>query len=88
MLASLSRGWSDVMLAQRLLWDQQANNIMSSAGSKLGALEKFGKNLRLFTDKLKVSGEPDIASQLSAARRRARMGRTAAASEDDEDAAA
>jgi hypothetical protein len=41
--------------------------------SKLDALEKLGKNLRLFTDKMEVSGGLDIATQLSAARRRARL---------------
>jgi hypothetical protein len=36
-------------------------------------LAKLGKNLRLFTDKLEMSGELDIASHLAAARRRARL---------------
>jgi hypothetical protein len=48
--------------------------IKIKAHSKLEALEKLGKNLRLFTDKLEVSGGLDIGAQLSAARRRARMG--------------
>jgi hypothetical protein len=40
--------------------------------------------LRLFTDKLEVSGGLDIGSQLSAARRRARLGKaTTSADEDD-----
>jgi hypothetical protein len=43
------------------------------AHSKLEALRKLGKNLRLFTDKLEVSGGLDMASQLSTARRRARI---------------
>jgi hypothetical protein len=45
-------------------------SIKIKAHSKLDALEKVGKNLRLFTDKLEVSGSIDIASRLSAARRR------------------
>ena len=36
------------------------------AHSKLEALRKLGKNLRLFPDKLEVSGGLDMASQLSA----------------------
>jgi len=43
------------------------------AHSKLEALRKLGKNLRLFNDKLEVSGGLDMASQLSAARRQARI---------------
>jgi hypothetical protein len=52
--------------------DEVLRTIKIKAHSKLDALEKLGKNLRLFTDKLEVSGGPDIASKLSAARRRAR----------------
>ncbi len=51
----------------------QVSTIKIKAHSKLDALEKLGKNLRLFTDKVEVSGGLDIASQLSAARRRARL---------------
>jgi hypothetical protein len=49
--------------------------IKIKAHSKLEALEKLGKNLRLFTEKLEVSGGLDIAAQLSAARRWARFGK-------------
>jgi hypothetical protein len=55
--------------------DEVLRTIKIKAHSKLDALEKLGKNLRLFTDKLEVSGGLDIASQLSAARRRARIDR-------------
>jgi phage terminase small subunit len=54
--------------------DTTARTIKIKAHSKLDALEKLGKNLRLFTDKVEVSGGLDIASQLTAARRRARLG--------------
>jgi hypothetical protein len=53
--------------------DEALRTIKIKAHSKLDALEKLGKNLRLFTDKVEVSGGLDIASQLSAARRRARI---------------
>jgi phage terminase small subunit len=53
--------------------DTVARTIKIKAHSKLDALEKLGKNLKLFTEKLEVSGGLDIGSQLSAARRRARM---------------
>jgi phage terminase small subunit len=55
--------------------DTIARTIKVKAHSKLEALEKLGKNLRLFAEKLEVSGGLDIASQLTAARRRARMER-------------
>jgi phage terminase small subunit len=85
---------SEVQIEERIIKgkdggpDEVVRTIKVRAYSKLDALEKLGKNLRLFTDKIEVSGGLDIASRLSAARRRARIGRTAAASEDDEDAAA
>jgi hypothetical protein len=53
--------------------DEVLRTIKSKAHSKLDALEKLGKNLRLFTDKLEMSGGLDIASNLSSARRRARL---------------
>ncbi|MGF9763929.1 hypothetical protein AAII07_53335 [Microvirga sp. 0TCS3.31] len=69
--------------------DTIARTIKIKAHSKLDALEKLGNNLKLFTDKLEVSGGLDIASQLSPARRRARMDAGAAgADENEEDAAA
>jgi hypothetical protein len=52
--------------------DTAARTIKVRTHSKLDALEKLGKNLKLFTDKLEMSGGLDIATQLSAARRRAR----------------
>jgi phage terminase small subunit len=55
--------------------DEVLRTIKIKAHSKLDALEKLGKNLRLFTDKLEVSGGLDIAMELSAARRRARLGK-------------
>ena len=54
--------------------DEVQRTIKIRAHSKLDALEKLGKNLRLFTDKLEVSGGLDIGAQLSAARKRARIG--------------
>jgi phage terminase small subunit len=69
--------------------DEVLRSIKIKAHSKLDALEKLGKNLRLFTDKLEVSGGLDIASQLSTARRRARAAAgTVGADENEEDAAA
>jgi phage terminase small subunit len=53
--------------------DTVVRTIKIKAHSKLEALEKLGKNLKLFTEKVEVSGGLDIASQLTAARRRARM---------------
>jgi phage terminase small subunit len=53
--------------------DTTARTIKIKAHSKLDALEKLGKNLKLFTDKMEMSGGLDIASNLSAARRRARL---------------
>jgi phage terminase small subunit len=53
--------------------DTIARTIKIKAHSKLDALEKLGKNLKLFTDKLEMRGGLDIGAQLSAARRRARM---------------
>lgn len=53
--------------------DEVLRTVKIKTHSKLDALDKLGKNLRLFTDKLEVSGGLDIASQLTAARRRARM---------------
>jgi phage terminase small subunit len=53
--------------------DTTARTIKIKALSKLDALEKLGKNLRLFTDRVEVSGGLDIALQLTAARRRARL---------------
>lgn len=47
--------------------------IKIKAHSKLDALEKLGKNLKLFTDKIEHSGSIDIGDRLQAARRRARM---------------
>jgi phage terminase small subunit len=55
--------------------DTIARTIKIKAHSKLDALEKLGKHLKLFTDKIEVSGGLDIGSQLSAARRRARLGK-------------
>jgi phage terminase small subunit len=52
--------------------DEVVRTIKIKAHSKLDALEKLGKNLRLFTDKLEMSGGLDIGAQLSAARRRVR----------------
>jgi phage terminase small subunit len=65
--------------------DTTVRTIKVKAHSKLDALEKLGKNLKLFTDKLEMSGGLDIASQLSAARRRAKLGKDPA---DEADAAA
>jgi phage terminase small subunit len=53
--------------------DAVARTIKVKAHSKLDALEKLGKNLKLFTDKLEMSGGLDIASRLTAARRRAKL---------------
>ena len=53
--------------------DTIARTIKVKSHSKLDALEKLGKNLRLFADRVEVSGGLDIASNLSAARRRARL---------------
>jgi phage terminase small subunit len=53
--------------------DTTVRTIKIKAHSKLDALEKLGKHLKLFTEKVEVSGGLDIASQLTAARRRARM---------------
>jgi phage terminase small subunit len=53
--------------------DTTARTIKIRALNKLDALEKLGKNLKLFTEKVEMSGGLDIASQLTAARRRARM---------------
>jgi hypothetical protein len=53
--------------------DKVLRTIKIKAHSKLDALEKLGKNLKLFTEKLEVSGGLDIGAQLSAAWRRARM---------------
>lgn len=50
--------------------DTIARTIKIKAHSKLDALEKLGKNLRLFTDKVEVNGSIDIAARLQAARRR------------------
>jgi hypothetical protein len=55
--------------------DEVQRTIKIKAHSKLDALGKLGKNLRLFTDKLEMSGGLDIAFQLTAARRRARSGK-------------
>jgi hypothetical protein len=55
--------------------DTISRTIKIKAHSKLDALEKLGKNLKLFSDKLEVSGGLDIGSQLTAARRRARLGK-------------
>jgi phage terminase small subunit len=61
--------------------DTTARTIKIKALSKLDALEKLGKNLRLFTDRVEVSGGLDIALQLTAARRRARMAKDEPAEE-------
>src|SRR3712207_2744004 len=53
--------------------DEVLRTIKIKAHSKLDALEKLGKNLKLFTGKLEMSGGLGIGAQLSAARRRARM---------------
>jgi hypothetical protein len=53
--------------------DTTARTIKVKAHSKLDALEKLGKNLRLFADRVEVSGGLDIATQLATARRRARL---------------
>jgi hypothetical protein len=45
----------------------------TKARSKLGALKKLGKNLRLYVDKPEMSSGLHIASHPSAARRRARL---------------
>jgi hypothetical protein len=58
--------------------DEVLRTIKIKTHSKLDALEKLGKNLRLFTDKVEVSGGLDIGAQLSAARRRARIDRNQA----------
>jgi hypothetical protein len=65
--------------------DVTVRTIKIKAHSKLDALEKLGQNLRLFTDKLEVSGGLDIASQLTAARRRARMTPDKAGADERED---
>jgi phage terminase small subunit len=64
--------------------DTTARTIKVKALSKLDALEKLGKNLKLFTEKVEMSGGLDIASNLSAARRRARLGKEMADAEEDE----
>jgi hypothetical protein len=48
------------------------------AHSKPEALKKLGRNLRIFTDKLEVSGGLGMASQLSPARCQRRRARIAA----------
>jgi hypothetical protein len=53
--------------------DEVLRTIKIKAHSKLDALEKLRKNLHLFTEKVEVSGGLDIALQLTAARRRARL---------------
>jgi phage terminase small subunit len=53
--------------------DTTARTIKIKAHSKLDALEKLGKHLKLFVDRVEMSGSLDIASNLSAARRRARL---------------
>jgi phage terminase small subunit len=63
--------------------DTVARTIKIKAHSKLDALEKLGKNLRLFADRVEVSGGLDIASQLTAARRRARIHEDAVGTDDD-----
>ncbi|WP_404289683.1 terminase small subunit [Microvirga sp. RSM25] len=69
--------------------DEVLRTIKIKAHSKLDALEKLGKNLKLFTDKLEMSGGLDIGAQLTAARRRARIAAdTIRTDENDGDAAA
>jgi hypothetical protein len=59
------------------------------AHSKLEALRKLSKNLCLSPDKLEVSGGLDMASQLSATRRRARIAAdTVEIGEEERDTAA
>jgi hypothetical protein len=53
--------------------DTIARTIKVKAHSKLEALEKLGKHLKLFTNRVELNGGLDIASNLSAARRRARL---------------
>ncbi len=53
--------------------DTIARTIKVKAHGKLEALEKLGKNLKLFTEKVEMSGGLDIGAHLSAARRRARL---------------
>ena len=86
---------SEIQIEERIIKgrdgepDTVARTIKVKSHSKLDALEKLGKNLRLFTDKLEVSGGLDIASHLSAARRRARMETgSIETAENEEDAAA
>jgi hypothetical protein len=64
--------------------DTIARTIKVKAHSKLDALDKLGRNLRLFTDKLEVSGGLDIASQLTAARRRAKLNKDRLDVDEDE----
>jgi phage terminase small subunit len=68
--------------------DTIARTIKVKAHSKLDALEKIGKNLKLFTDKMEMSGGLDIASSLTAARRRARMPSSKIEPEEDQEEAA
>jgi hypothetical protein len=64
--------------------DTIARTIKVKAHSKLDALDKLGRNLRLFTNKLEVSGGLDIASQLTAARRRAKLNKDRSDVDEDE----
>jgi hypothetical protein len=68
--------------------DTIARTIKIKAHSKLDALEKLGKNLKLFTDKLEMSGGLDIGAQLSAARRRARMAADEVHEDEDQESTA
>jgi phage terminase small subunit len=65
--------------------DTTIRTIKIKAHSKLDALEKLGKNLKLFSDRLEVSGGLDVAATLSAARRRARIEKGAEAEKGEDE---
>lgn len=56
--------------------DEVVRTLKIKAHSKLDALEKLGRNLKLFTDKIEMSGSVDIADSLQAARKRARISKS------------
>jgi hypothetical protein len=62
---------SEIQIEERIIKgrggepDTIARTIKIKAHSKLEALEKLGKNLKLYTEKVEVSGGLDIASQLT-----------------------
>ncbi|MBA1159370.1 terminase small subunit [Microvirga mediterraneensis] len=82
---------SEVQIEQHEIRGEEGENvtlkttIKIKAHSKLDALEKLGKNLKLFTDKMELNGSLDIGSALQAARRRARLRNTSADMSDETD---